>query len=65
MCGQREGCCSPAGAELGAAHEIIKRAVERGLEKRDLEGIRYVGIDEKSFGQGQDYISVMTDPKAS
>ena len=32
------------------AHEIMKRAVERGLEKRDLEGIRLVGIDEKSFG---------------
>ncbi len=48
-----------------AAHEIMKRAVERGLEKRDLEGIRLVGIDEKSFGQEQDYISVMTDPKAS
>ena len=48
-----------------AAHEIMKRAVERGLEKRDLEGIRLVGIDEKSFGQDQDYISVMTDPKAS
>ncbi len=43
----------------------MKRAVERGLAKRDLEGIRYVGIDEKSFGKGQDYVSVMTDPKAS
>ena len=43
----------------------MKRAVERGLAKRDLDGIRYVGIDEKSFGKGQDYVSVMTDPKAS
>ena len=34
-------------------------------ENRNLDGIRYVGIDEKSFGKGQDYISLMTDPKAS
>ena len=53
------------GLNWDAAHEIMKRAVERGLAKRDLDGIRYVGIDEKSFGKGQDYVSVMTDPKAS
>lgn len=42
-------------------HSIIKRAVKRGLERRKLEEVRYVGIDEKSFGKGQDYISLMTD----
>ncbi len=66
---QCAGSVKAAAALLGlswdAAHEIMKRAVERGLAKRDLEGIRYVGIDEKSFGKGQDYVSVMTDPKAS
>jgi transposase len=66
---QCAGSVKSAAALLGlswdAAHEIMKRAVERGLEKRNLEGIRYVGIDEKSFGKGQDYVSVMTDPKAS
>jgi len=66
---QCAGSVQAAAALLGlsrdAAHEIMKRAVERGLAKRDLEGICYVGIDEKSFGKGQDYISVTTDPKAS
>ncbi len=66
---QCAGSVKSAAALLGlswdAAHEIMKRAVERGLAKRDLEGIRYVGIDEKSFGKGQDYVSVMTDPKPS
>nr|AGC71846.1 transposase, IS204/IS1001/IS1096/IS1165 family protein [uncultured bacterium A1Q1_fos_1877] len=48
----------------GSAHEIMKRAVERGLEKRGLDSIRNIGIDEKSFGQGQDCVSLMADPKA-
>jgi transposase len=39
----------------------MKRAVERGLDRRSLDEVRHVGIDEKSFGAGQDYVSVMTD----
>lgn len=42
---------------------IMKRAVERGLMPRSQEGIEYVSLDEKSFGKGQDYISVMSDPE--
>ncbi len=42
-------------------HSIIERAVEGGLVRRELEGIYQVGIDEKNFGSGQDYISLMTD----
>lgn len=41
--------------------QIINRAVERGLLRRTLEGIKHLGFDEKSFGKGQDYISVMCD----
>ena len=41
------------------------RAVARGLAERTLDGLRYVGIDEKSFGRGQDYVSVMTDQEVS
>jgi transposase len=31
------------------------------LEGRQLEGLRRVGLDEKSFGLGQDYVSVLSD----
>jgi len=66
---QCAGSVKAAAALLGlsweATHEIMKHAVERGLVKRDLEGIRYVGIDEKSFGKGQDYVSTMTDLNGS
>lgn len=43
------------------AHAIMGRAVNRGLERRTEETIQYVGIDEKSFGRGQDYVSLMVD----
>lgn len=40
---------------------IMKRAVERGLMKRDHQIIRHIGIDEKSFRKGHVYASVMND----
>lgn len=44
-----------------AAQRIMDRAVKRGLVRRSLDGVRHVGLDEKSFGKGQNYVSVMTD----
>jgi transposase len=43
------------------AHTIMDRAVNRGMARRSEDPVRYVGIDEKSFGQGQDYVSLMVD----
>ena len=40
---------------------IMERAVNRGLARRSLEGITHVGLDEKSFGKGHDYVSLMSD----
>jgi transposase len=40
---------------------IQELAVERGLARRELDTVEYVGIDEKSFKRGQSYISVMSD----
>ena len=44
-----------------AAQSIMDRAVARGIVRRNMSNIRNVGIDEKSFGKGQDYVSIMTD----
>ena len=44
-----------------AVQRIMERAVARGLERRELEGLRHLGLDEKSFRRGQDYISVLTE----
>jgi transposase len=44
-----------------ACDAIMRRAVERGMQRRTIEDVRLVGIDEKSFRKGQDYIALMTD----
>ena len=44
---------------------IMDRAVERGLFHRKLDDIKHVGMDEKSFGRGHDYVSVLTDINGS
>jgi len=43
-------------------HAIQKRAVERGLNRRNKdEKIKYIGVDEKSFLKGHSYTSVLND----
>lgn len=44
-----------------AVHRIQQRAVERGMQRRESESTPYLGIDEKSFGRGQSYGSVVSD----
>ena len=44
-----------------SVQSIMERAVERGLKRRSTEDVTRLGLDEKSFGKGQDYVSVMTD----
>ncbi|NJL29719.1 MAG: transposase [Thermoanaerobaculia bacterium] len=46
-----------------SVQRILDRAVERGLARRSTAEVVYVGLDEKSFGRGQNYVSVMTDLK--
>jgi len=49
------------GISWDQAQRIQEMAVERGLMQRTLEEVEHVGMDEKSFGRGQSYISIMTD----
>ena len=44
-----------------ACDGIMRRAVERGLQRRTVQEVKLVGIDEKSFHKGQDYIALMTN----
>ena len=53
--------CELLRLDWSSAHRIMERAVERGLERRKLEEVRYIGMDEKSFRRGHDYISTMVD----
>jgi hypothetical protein len=45
-----------------SAWELRARTVARGLERRQAKPIATLGLDEKSFGRGQDYATVLTDP---
>lgn len=53
--------CQLLGIGWDTAHEIMRRAVERGLDRRHLEGLKLLGMDEKSFKRGQSYITLLTD----
>jgi len=44
---------------------MMGRAVERGLERRQLEAMKHLGMDEKSFGRGQSYVTLLTDLEQS
>ena len=53
--------CELLGINWDTAQEIMRRAVERGLEGRQLEELKHLGMDEKSFQRGQSYITLLTD----
>lgn len=59
------GCVDSAAGLLrlgwDAVHRIMERGVVRGLERRSLEEIAHVGMDEKSFRKGHNYITVLND----
>jgi transposase len=56
---------SPAAELLGlhwdSVQRIIDAAMARRLTRRTTEGIRRVGLNEKTFLRGQGYMSLMTD----
>jgi transposase len=43
-------------------HGIMERAVVRGLDRRKLDGISAISLDEKSIKNGQNYITILSDP---
>jgi transposase len=57
--------CGLLGLSWDTAQEIMRRAVEQGLERRQLEELKHLGMDEKSFKRGQSYITLLTDLEES
>jgi transposase len=60
-CGNVKAAAGLLGLDWDSVHRIMERAVERGLERRDLDSLEYVGLDEKSFRRGHNYISLLVD----
>jgi transposase len=64
-CASVKQACELLGIGWEAAHEIMKRAVARGLERRQLDQLKHLGMDEKSFKRGHSYITLLTDLERS
>jgi len=64
-CANVQAGCELLGIGWESAHEIMKRAVARGLERRQLDQLVHLGLDEKSFKRGHSYITLLTDLEQS
>ena len=53
------------GLSWDEVHHIQSRAVKRGMDRRSVEEVKHLGIDEKSFRKGQSYASLLYDLNAS
>jgi len=53
--------CALLKLDWEGAHRIMERAVDRGMERRQEDEVRTLGIDEKSFKRGQSYITTLVD----
>jgi transposase len=42
-------------------HAVMDRAVERGLSRRQADPIKNIGVDEKAFRKGHDYVTIVND----
>lgn len=56
-----EAACRLLGLSWDSAQSIMERAVTRGLERRDTSQVKEVGIDEKSFLKGHNYLTALND----
>lgn len=59
-----DAACKLLNIHWSTADTIMKRAVKRGMERRDSEPIKHLGIDEKSFRSGHRYVSLLNDLQA-
>ncbi len=60
-CGNVKNAATLLGLDGDSVHAMMERAVQRGLERRALEKLDYLGIDEKSFRRGHSYVTLLVD----
>lgn len=60
-CSTIHGACQLLGVGWDAAHQLMRRAVTRGLARRDRAPIARVGLDEKSFRRRHRYVTLLND----
>jgi transposase len=57
----QQGVAALLGLSWDEIHNLMERAVQRGLERRQAEPIPRIGIDEKSFRKRHRYVTVVND----
>lgn len=60
-CASTQAVASMLRLSWHSVDQIMRRAVARGMKRRDTESIRHLGIDEKSFRAGHQYVTIMND----
>lgn len=65
VCPTTKGVCELTRLAWSTVNDIMVRAVERGMLRREEETIPYLGLDEKSSERGHSYVSILTDIERS
>jgi transposase len=57
----QKAVAEPLGLSWDEIHGIMDRAVRRGLQRRQAEPVRHLGVDEKAFRKGHKYLTLVND----
>ena len=60
-CSSTQAAATLVGLSWHAVDQIMLRAVKRGLKRRDTQAIEHLGLDEKSFRAGHQYVTTLND----
>lgn len=63
-CKTIKGVCEILDIHWEACFRVMRKAVERGQERKSRQPPRYVGVDEKAFRKGHRYVTVVSDLEA-
>jgi len=60
-CANTQAVATLLGLSWHAVDAIMRRAVARGMMRRTAETIEHIGLDEKSFRAGHQYVTTLND----
>ncbi len=60
-CASQQGVACRMALSWDEVHGIMARAVRRGLGRRKAQKPRYLGVDEKAFRKGHNYVTIVNN----
>lgn len=60
-CQTVKGACSLVGISWDQAWHVLERAVARGMARKEAAVIARIGVDEKAFRKGHQYMTIVSD----